>query len=100
MMNSFSHGGNLATGHVPPRGTVIFVQRNPPVNWRATISCPSGTKPLRTFRPHVLGPNPCWPRFGYRPRALSRDERPLTLRGPGGTTDNSPAFQRRVRATN
>ena len=29
MMNSFSHGGNLATGQVPLRGTVIFVQRKP-----------------------------------------------------------------------
>src|SRR5437899_11165896 len=100
MMNSFSHGGNLATGHVLPRGTVIFVQRNPPVNWRATLSCPSGTKPLRTVSHTRSRPEPLLAAVRHRPRALSRDERPLTLLGPGGTDGNSPEFQRRVRSTN
>ena len=99
MMNSFSHGGNLATGQVPLRGTVIFVQRDPPVNWWATISCPSGTKPLRTFRPRVLDARTLRRRSGYRPRFVAAMS-DAWRRGPGGTTDNSPAFQRRVRATN
>jgi len=59
------------------RGSLWVV--DPPVNWRATIKGPSGTTLLFAAFRRVVGSSAA-----------------LKANRPGGTSDSSPAFQRRV----
>ena len=61
-----------------PRHPYRVSAGDPPVNWRATLNGPSGT--------------PCVGGFLER----GRFHKGLIAIRPGGTSDSSPAFQRRV----
>ena len=86
-----------------PYGTrIVLVVRDPPVNWRAIISGPSGTHwaiPLFSygriapgrFRIIVRGA-----RVENRQRPVNENLLGNELEASRGTSDNSPAFKRRV----